>query len=299
MIGRFSVASSSSSLQDHVEEHDRKATAHCQNAETAKKQLFRQTMLKPNVEAWVWAFVDNSFAYRLADSESFRAALQHAAAFPGGKAIKNGVPVLADELRREFREKYQSQPALLACDGESPDAAQLRAQSGPLIYVCSRRVRDTTAATIAANIAAVRGLAVTSLGVIPVGCVTDNASAMVAALSGCELEATDDEEAEDEKEETDKKSETNERERCTHRKDGEGETMAQRCQRRRRRLRCCCPPMNHHRCRKTKRCLRLARRRLHGRATHGSDAAHIDDGNLRASDGIKHERLADAILEIF
>jgi hypothetical protein len=79
----------------------------------------------------------------------------------------------------------------------------LKVVGGPLIYVCSRRVRDTTAATIAANIAAVRGLVVTSLGVIPVGCVTDNASAMVAALSGCELEATDDEEGEDEKEETD------------------------------------------------------------------------------------------------
>jgi hypothetical protein len=92
MIGRFSVTSSSSSLQDHVEEHDRKATQPTVNAETAKKQLFRQTMLKPNVEAWVWAFVDSSFAYRLADSESFRAALQHAAAFPGRKAIKNGMP---------------------------------------------------------------------------------------------------------------------------------------------------------------------------------------------------------------
>jgi hypothetical protein len=97
MIGRFSVASSSSSLQEHVEEHDRKATQPTVN-ETAKKQLFCQTMLKPNVEAWVWAFVDNSFAYRLADSESFRAALQHAAAFPGRKAIKNGVPVLAESI---------------------------------------------------------------------------------------------------------------------------------------------------------------------------------------------------------
>jgi hypothetical protein len=162
-------------------------------------------MLKPNVEAWVWAFVDNSFAYRLADSESFRAAPQHAAAFPGRKAIKNGVPVLADELRREFREKYQSQPAFLACDGGTLNRQTLlnfalKVVGRPPIYVCSRRVRDTTAATIAANIAAVRGLVVTSLGVIPVGCATDNASAMVAALSGCELEAMDDEEAEDEKE---------------------------------------------------------------------------------------------------
>jgi hypothetical protein len=40
MIGRFSVASSSSSLQDHVEEHDREATQPTVNAETAKKQLF-------------------------------------------------------------------------------------------------------------------------------------------------------------------------------------------------------------------------------------------------------------------
>jgi hypothetical protein len=40
MIGRFSFASSSSSLQDHVEEHDRKATQPTVNAETAKKQLF-------------------------------------------------------------------------------------------------------------------------------------------------------------------------------------------------------------------------------------------------------------------
>jgi hypothetical protein len=55
-------------------------------------------MLKPNVEVWVWAFVENSFAYRLGDSESFRPTRQHAAA--GRKTIKNGVPVLADELRR-------------------------------------------------------------------------------------------------------------------------------------------------------------------------------------------------------
>jgi hypothetical protein len=37
MIGRFSVASSSSSLQDHV---DRKPMQPTVNAETAKKQLF-------------------------------------------------------------------------------------------------------------------------------------------------------------------------------------------------------------------------------------------------------------------
>jgi hypothetical protein len=103
--------------------------------------------------------------------------------------IKAEITNLATKLRQIVRLKYQGSPCLLALDGGTLHRTTLlnfmllsvRPNSTPL-FVVSRQVRDLTAATIKKTISEVASLVREVFGMIPVGIVSDNASAMARAI---------------------------------------------------------------------------------------------------------------------
>jgi hypothetical protein len=126
---------------------------------------------------------------------------------PSAAELKAAIGNLAAKLRQQIRVKFQGFPCLLAVDGGTLHRITLlnfvvlpmcSSRVAPL-FVCSRRVDDCTSRTITKEVLEVKKYVQTMFGMFPVGCVSDNASAMARALADAADDGDEEGEAGEEK----------------------------------------------------------------------------------------------------
>jgi hypothetical protein len=204
LVGRFSSSSSPFARRKHYSTHASDISVSLLSQATAAEHLFSNS----RGELWAWAVVDCNLPFSIARPslcEALRASIppefRALARFsvPEAAEIKAEITSLATKLRQIVRLKYQGSPCLLALDGGTLHRTTLlnfmllsvRPNSTPL-FVVSRQVRDLTAATIKKTISEVASLVREVFGMIPVGIVSDNASAMARAIEDYDEDDDDD-----------------------------------------------------------------------------------------------------------
>lgn len=190
--GRYALRSARELRTRHTQSH--KNARSSTSTATAAEHFFGTA---PKAEVWVWAMIDGGLSYSTFTRSSFVDAIQSVLPSnvkfdpPTYRTLRAGVFDLASHLRQMIKMKYGHQPAVLALDAGTIHRRTLLnfvvqpcgERSCKPIFVCSRQVCDSKAATITAVLKEVRKHISEAFELTCVAVVSDNASAMARGIA--------------------------------------------------------------------------------------------------------------------